>query len=116
MKVYYLEIVTPDVDAAVALHSKLHGVSFSEPEMILGGARTAKLDGGGMLGIRAPLRDTEEPVVRSYYLVDDIEEAVATAAKAGAEIAMGPTELPGKGRFAIFIQGGIETGLWEESP
>ena len=63
-----------------------------------------------MLGIRAPLRDTEGPVVRPYVLVEEIDAAVAAAAEAGAEIAM---ELPGYGQFAIVIQGGIESGLWQ---
>ena len=113
MKIHYLEIVTPDMDAAVALYSKLHSVEFSDPNPSFGGARTAELDGGGLLGIRAPMRDTETPVVRPYYLVDNIEEAVAAASETGAEIAMGATEIPGSGKFAIFIQGGIETGLWQ---
>ena len=113
MKIQYLEIVTPDVEAAVALHSQINGVSFSAPEPNLGGARTAELDGGGWLGIRAPLRETEEPVVRPYFLVDDIDSAVASAASSGAEIAMNPMEIPGYGKFAIFISGGIETGLWQ---
>ncbi|MGI9243237.1 MAG: VOC family protein [Verrucomicrobiales bacterium] len=113
MKIHYLEIVTPDADAAVALYTQIHGVTFSAPNPSFGGAKTAELDGGGLLGIRAPLRDTEEPVVRPYYLVDNIEEAVASASRAGAEIAMSPTEIPESGSFAIFIQGGIETGLWQ---
>jgi predicted enzyme related to lactoylglutathione lyase len=79
----------------------------------LGGARTADLDGGGMLGIRAPLRDTETPVVRPYVRVDDINAAVSAAAEAGAEIAMTPTEIVGYGQFAIVIHGGIESGLWQ---
>lgn len=115
MRIYYLEIVTPEVDAAVALYTEVYGVTFSEPNPNLGGAKTAEFDGGGMLGIRAPLRDTENPVVRPYYLVENIEDAVASASRAGAEIAMAPTDIPGSGKFAIFIQGGIETGLWEVS-
>ncbi len=113
VQIHYLEIVTPAVDASVALHSKIHNVSFSAADESLGGARTARLADGGTLGIRAPMRDTERPVVRAYFLVGDIEEAVAAAARAGAEIAMTPTEIPGHGRFAIIIQGGIESGLWQ---
>ena len=79
----------------------------------MGGARLAKLEGGGMLAVRGPLRDTEMPVVRPYMLVDDISSAVAAAAEAGAVIAMAPTEIPGYGQFAIVINGGIESGLWQ---
>jgi predicted enzyme related to lactoylglutathione lyase len=113
MRIHYLEIVTPDVDASVALYSKIHGVFFSVADENLGGARTAKLANGGTLGIRAPMRHTETPVVRPYFLVHDIVKAVAAAAQSGAEIAMPPTEIPGRGKFAILIQGGIESGLWQ---
>ncbi len=66
-----------------------------------------------MLGVRAPMHDAEEPVVRPYLLVDDIEAAAAAAVEAGAEIVHPPMELPGHGTFAIFSQGGIQHGLWQ---
>lgn len=113
MKIHYLEIVTPEVDAVCAQYSAAHGVSFGEPVAELGSARTAQLGDGGMLGVRAPMRDTEAPVVRPYMLVDDIDAAVAAAASAGATIAMAPMELPGRGRFAIVIHGGIDCGFWQ---
>jgi predicted enzyme related to lactoylglutathione lyase len=113
VKIHFLEIVTPDVDAACTLYSMMYGVTFRDADQDLGGARTAGLDGGGLLGIRAPLRDTETPVVRPYVLVDDINAAVSAAAQAGAEIAMTPTTLAGYGQFAIVIHGGIESGLWQ---
>jgi predicted secreted protein len=69
------------------------GVTFGDANQDLGGARTADLDGGGMLGVRAPLRDTGTPVVRPYVLVDDISAAVSAASEAGAEIAIMPTEI-----------------------
>lgn len=113
MKVQYLEIVTPEVDALCLQYSKAHGTTFSEPDAGLGGARTAKLDGGGLIGIRGPLRDTEAPVVRPYLLVEDIKASVEAAAEAGAEIAMPPMEIPEHGMFAIVIHGGIECGFWQ---
>ena len=113
MHVQYLEIVTPDVDAICAQYSKLHGVTFGVPDPNLGGARTAMLTGGGMLGIRGPLRDTEPPVVRPYMLVDDIAASVTAAAAAGAEIALPPMKLSGHGTCAIVVQGGIDCGLWQ---
>ncbi len=113
MKIQYLEIVTPDVDAACTLYSQMHGVDFGDADPSLGGARTASLASGGMLGIRAPMRETETPVVRPYVLDEDIKASVEAAAKTGAEIAMPPMEIPGHGQFAIVIQGGIESGLWQ---
>jgi uncharacterized protein len=113
MRIQYLEIVTNNVDAACALYSTMYGASFGKAAQRLGGARTAKLAGGGMLGVRAPLRPTELPVVRPYVLVKDIKASVAAAAKSGADIAMEPTDIPGHGQFAIVIHGGIESGLWQ---
>lgn len=110
MQVYYLEIVTKDVDQVCAGY----GVKFGKPEAGLGGARTAPMPGGGMVGVRAPLRDTEAPIVRPYWLVKDIKASLAAAAKAGGQVAMEPTEIPGQGKFAIYVQGGVDHGLWEK--
>ena len=79
----------------------------------LGGARTCTLLDGSIVGIRGPLRDTEDPVVRPYWLVDDIEQAVANVEAEGAKIAMPPMEIPGKGKFAIYILGANDHGLWQ---
>ena len=113
MLIEYLEIVTPDVEATCAALEKLHGVRFGAPEAGLGNARTAELKGGGKLGVRAPMHESEHPVVRPYLLVGDIEAAVEAAQAAGAEIAHPPLEIPGHGTFAIYIQGGIQHGLWQ---
>ncbi len=113
MKIQYLEIVTPEVDAVCSAFEAQHGVDFSAPEAALGHARTAPLAGGGTLGVRAPMHEAEEPVVRPYRLVEDIEGAVAAAVASGAEIAHPPLEIPGHGTFAIYIQGGIHHGLWQ---
>ena len=114
LQVYYLEIVTPDVDATCASLEKVHGVTFGEPQPELGNALTAPLAGGGLLSVRAPMAEHEEPVVRPYLLVDDIEAAVEAAREAGGQIAMPATEIPGRdGRFAIYFQDGIQYGLWQ---
>jgi predicted enzyme related to lactoylglutathione lyase len=113
VNVHYLEIVTPEVDATCDALEKLQGVSFGEPIPELGHARTATLDSGGRIGVRAPMRETEEPVVRPYLLVEDIGAAVDAAQAAGGEIAMAPMEIPGQGKFAIYILGGIQHGLWQ---
>lgn len=112
MQLHYLEIVTREVDAVCAAYAAANGGQFGEPDAGLGNARTAALPGGGLVGVRAPMHEAEEPVVRPYWLVDDIEAAVAAAVKAGGEVAHPPMEIPGHGSFAIYIQGGIQHGLW----
>jgi len=88
MTPHYLEVVTEDVDAVCAAYEAVHGVS-------------------------GPLRPGEAPVVRPYWRVLDVEAALTAAAAKGAVIAMAPTDMPGRGRFAIYIQGGVDHGVWE---
>jgi hypothetical protein len=66
MQIYYLEFVTKEVDAVCAGYAAANGVKFGEPDAGLGNARPAPMPGGGLLGVRAPLRETEQPVVRPY--------------------------------------------------
>ena len=113
MKVHYLEFVTQDVDAVCAAYEAVYSVSFGEPDAMLGGARTCVLSDGSIVGVRAPMRDTEAPVIRPYWLVDDIDQAVARVEAEGAQIALPPMEIPGKGKFAIYLLGGNDHGFWQ---
>lgn len=111
--VQYLEIVTPEVDATCKALAAQHGVSFGAPQEGLGNAYVAVLAGGGRIGVRAPMRADEAPVVRPYLGVVDIEAASKKAESAGAQFAMRATEIPGQGKFAIYFLGEIQYGLWE---
>jgi predicted enzyme related to lactoylglutathione lyase len=111
--VHYLEIVTPDVEAACHLYSTAYGWRFRATGPELGNSFVATLPGGSLCGIRAPMHDQEKPIVRTYLRVTDIETAVQGAAKLGAKIALEPVEIPGQGKIAIYLYGGIEQGLWE---
>jgi uncharacterized protein len=113
MQIHCLEIVAREVDAVCAAYAAANGVQFGKPDSRLGNARTAEMPGGGLVGVRAPLRETEEPVVRPYWLVDNIEAAVAAAVDAGGKMAHPPMEIPGHGTFAIYLQGGIDHGFWQ---
>ena len=113
MQIHYLEIVATDVGAVCSAYAAANNLAFSEPVAELGNARTATVPDGYMLGVRAPMHEAEEPVVRPYWLVDDIESAVAAAVEAGAEVAHPPLEIPGRGLFAIYMLGGVHHGLWQ---
>src|SRR5688572_5840350 len=110
--IHYLEIVTADVAATRELYTQLHGWRFEVvPE--LGNAFVAELPNGSRCGIRAPLRDTEASIVRTYLRVADLDQAVRRAQQLGAKIAIDRMEIPGHGTIAIFFIGGIEQGLWQ---
>ena len=113
MQVYYLEIVTLEVDETCNTYEKLHNVNFGEAVPGLGNARTVKLMNGGMIGVRAPMHESEDPVIRPYLLVEDIHAATAALLETGGEIAHPPMEIPEFGIFAIYIQGANHHGLWQ---
>lgn len=113
MKLHYLEIVTPDVEPTCDALARAHAVSFGPPVAALGNARTAKLSDGSRVGVRAPMRGAETPVVRPYMLVMDLASAVNAVRAAGAAIALERMEIPGEGTIAIYFVGGNQHGLWQ---
>lgn len=113
MTVHYLEIVSNDADSLIGLHERMHDLSFGPPDPDLGHARVATGPDGTLVGIRKPLAAHEQPIVRAYLAVDDIQEAAKKAERAGAMIAYPPTRQGQRGTFAIVIQGGVQHGLWQ---
>jgi len=113
MKVHYLEIVCGDVAAQCAVFEQVHGLSFGPEVADLGNARVAEAPDGSLIGVRAPLAQHEQPIVRTYLEVDDIEKAVREAESAGAMIAYPPTQQGETGTWAIYILGDVQMGLWQ---
>src|SRR5262245_2942214 len=113
MAVHYLEIVSDDVDTLTALYQRMHGVSFGPPDPNLGQAHVATRGDGTLVGIRKPLAAHEQPIVRTYIAVEDIQQAVKKAEDSGATIAYPPTRQGHRGTFAIVIQGDVQHGLWQ---
>ncbi|MBO6793811.1 MAG: hypothetical protein JJ895_07870 [Balneolaceae bacterium] len=113
MKIQYLEIVSNDVQAVCDTYSTIHSVTFSEPVEGLGNALTTTLSDGSMIGVRKPMHETEVPTIRPYWLVKDVQKAYDLALNSGATEAHPPLEIPGIGKFAIYINGDIMQGLWQ---
>jgi len=113
MGVHYVEIVSNDVDALTETYKRMLGVSFGSPDPDLGQARVATLADGSLLGIRKPLAEHEQPIMRTYLAVGDIERAVKQAEEHGAVVAYPPTRQGQRGMFAIVFQGDVQHGLWQ---
>lgn len=113
MGVHYLEIVCNDVDAQRAALERAHGLTFGPPVADLGQARVAKFPDGSLIGVRAPLAEHEQPIIRTYLEVEDIAKAVKEAEAAGAMIAYPPTQQGDTGTWAIYILGDLQIGLWQ---
>ena len=110
---HYLEIVTPDVEAACLLYATAFGWRFEPAVPELGNARIATLPGGSICGIRAPLHAEEAPIVRTYFRVGHLETATREVERLGAKILLESMDLPGWGRISIYEFGGIQQGLWQ---
>ncbi len=113
MSVRYVEIVSNDADSLVGLYSSLHDLSFDPPDPDLGQARVASQGDGTLVGIRKPLAAHEQPIMRSYLEVTDIQSAVKRAEERGAVVAYPPTQQGRRGIFAIVIYGEVQHGLWQ---
>lgn len=113
MAIHYLEIVSNDVDTLTGLYERMHGLSFGHPDPDLGQARVAARADGTLVGIRKPLAAHEQPIIRTYLAVEDIQQAVKQAEDSGAMIAYPPTRQGQRGTFAIVIQGDVQHGLWQ---
>lgn len=113
MPVDYLEIVSNEVDNLTSLYEHMYGLSFGTLDPDLGQACVASRSDGSLIGIRKPLATHEQPIMRAYLAVEDIQAAVQRAEESGATIAYPPTRQGSRGTFAIVIQGDVEHGLWQ---
>ena len=113
MRIHYLEIVCRDVAAQCATLERVHGLSFGPPMADLGQARVAHAPDGSLIGVRAPLAEHEQPIIRTYLEVEDITRAVKEAEASGAVIAYPPTRQGDTGTWAIYFLGDVQIGLWQ---
>lgn len=113
VRVHYLEIVSRDVAAQCSALERVHGLSFGPPMADLGQARVAEAADGSRIGVRAPLAEHEQPIVRTYLEVEDIAAADSEAEAAGAVIAYPPTRQEDTGTWAIYFLGDVQIGLWQ---
>ena len=113
MRVHYLEVVCHDVAAQCEALERVHGLSFGPAVADLGQARVAESPNGSLIGVRAPLAQHEQPIIRTYLEVEDIARAVEDAEAAGAVLAYPPTRQGDTGAWAIYILGEVQIGLWQ---
>ena len=98
------------MDTLTGLYERLHGLSFGSPDPGLGQARVATGADGRLVGIRKPLATHEQPIMRTYLAVEDIQQAVKKAEEHGATVAFPPARQGQPGTFAIVIQGHVQHG------
>jgi predicted enzyme related to lactoylglutathione lyase len=113
MAIHYSEIVSSDAEALVGALPAHARPLFGLPDPDLGQAGAATHADGALVGIRKPLAEHEQPIMRTYLAVEDIQQAVKKAEESGATIAYPPTHQGNQGTFAIVVQGDVEHGIWQ---
>ncbi len=114
--VQHIEIASTEPEKLSRFLAKQFGWEFQAMAMPQGGTyhvfRTPNGNGGG---VWAPAPG--QPAATTPYInVEDIEAAVKSCQKAGAEIMMPVTEVPGQGLFFWFrVHGSPPLACWEQT-
>lgn len=112
----WVDLGSPDLDAAVDFYSGLFGWEVPElpnPEEF-GGYRRAKRDGADVAGMMPLMQEGQPPAWTSYVSVADAD-ATATAVKgAGGSVIAEPMDVMDLGRMAVFADPtGAVFGIWQ---
>jgi predicted enzyme related to lactoylglutathione lyase len=121
-RIVWWEIETPSPEEFQRFHGAMWGWTF-EPAFAgtdLGADYWIVLDGDeGIGGLQRAAGDTlPRAGARLYVEVDDLERALADAAKNGGKIERGRTALGGDDRWfaTVLDPSGVSFGLWTASP
>ena len=105
--VWWTELMTRDVDAAVSYYGDVCGWTFDTMEMMDGSgtyylAKVGDRPVAGMMDMSSMTHLDGVPAHWfSYFAVDDLDTAVAATKSAGGVVLREPFEVPGTGKIAI---------------
>ncbi len=103
-KVIFVELVTPDIEAAKQFYAGLFGWTFKDIEA--GGKEYAEafLDGrpvAGMFQRKLPAGKHRQPAWLGFFSVSDVNAAKKVALQNGAKVLFGPHNIPDRGSEAV---------------
>ena len=111
--IYWSELITHDVDAALNYFEKIAGWTFTIVQMPEGPYHMASIDGNNFTGIMDINLHPEMKDMQTFWLtsitVDDVDATVAQTRELGGTIIREPFEVPGMARIAVIADpsGGI---------
>ncbi|SMX44643.1 VOC family protein [Actibacterium lipolyticum] len=120
-KVWWTELMTRDVPAALEYYKTTCGWTISEQPMGKMTYYIAMQDGKPTAGLMDIGATDMPPETQSYWLsyfaVDDVDAAVAQTEKIGGRVHQAPFDIPGTGRIAIvYDPAGAMVGLMTPEP
>jgi uncharacterized protein len=112
----WIDLATPDQDAAAEFYGGLFGWSVEEDENAeqTGGYRVATLRGRAVGGVMKLMQEGQPPAWASYVSVEDADATVARAKEAGGSAMVEPMDVLDYGRMAFLVDPtGAAIGLWQ---
>ncbi len=112
----WIDVMTPDVQAAQQFYSQLFGWQFADHGPQYGGYHLAASQGRPVAGLGPVMREGEPTVWSTYFATDDIALTSDRIRQAGGTMMVEPMEVPQMGHMAIAVdpQGAV-FGLWQAS-
>jgi predicted enzyme related to lactoylglutathione lyase len=98
----WAELMTPDVDAALAFYEKIFGWKGSKFDMPGMEYTEIKLNDRSIGGAMKPPMEGMPAAWGVYFAVDDTDKVAATTSARGGSVMQPPTDIP-PGRFAVLV-------------
>ena len=109
----WLDVTTPDIDAAQAFYGPLLGWSFGAGDPQVGGYCMCEVDGLPAAGM-APAMEGVPPAWTLYFSTDDVAASVAAVPAAGGTVLSDVLQIGDAGAMAIAADpAGAAFGLWQ---
>ena len=111
----WIELFTPDTDAAADLYGRLFGWTATEPDEAFGGYRMFLRGDEPIAGLMRNDGTMGGPNAWTVYLsTDDATKTVELARSAGAEVVAGPMQVGDLGHMAVLVDpAGAAVGAWQ---
>ncbi|MBK5221218.1 MAG: VOC family protein [Thermoleophilia bacterium] len=112
----WVDLSTPDPEAAKAFYGPLFGWSFDggENPEATGGYLSAMLGEQPVGGVMKIMQEGQPPAWSSYISVEDAEATMAAVKEAGGTVAIEPMDVLDIGRMGFFIDPtGAFCGIWQ---
>jgi predicted enzyme related to lactoylglutathione lyase len=112
----WIDLGTPDQDAAGEFYGSLFGWELEEDENAeeTAGYRTAQLDGKAVGGVMKLMGEGQPPAWMTYLATEDADATTARAREAGAQVLAEPMSVLDYGRMAVLADPtGAVFGVWQ---
>jgi hypothetical protein len=111
----WVELSSPDTDAAAKFYGELMGWSATEPGPAeTGGYRMFEQEGKNVAGLMGHMQDGQPTAWATYVSVADADETAAKVKAAGGTVMMEPMDVMDIGRMAFFADPtGAAFGVWQ---